>query len=125
MSPTGRIISSRINYQTNLDYNNVADKKFYSDACESGKRNLATVAVKLCSPDRYSYNNLVHKNLHSPKINGNNGNSFSKFITSSNDKKPSESVLTELIDSHYTSNSPNRKKNLTDISKSGRKDKTN
>jgi hypothetical protein len=129
-SPTGKISTSRPNLKTELDYNSAADKKFYNDACESGKKNLATISIKLSSPDRYNYNNQLKRNLASPTQNLNNGNSFSKAIIS-NEKKPSETILTELIDSHYSGNSPVRKKMANvDVSKlednkSGRKEKQN
>ena len=103
------ISSKKINNQIKSDYNSIVDKKFYNEACEIGKKNLITKSVKLSSPNRKEVGG--RNKMISPK---NEYNSFvynSKMnFTCTNDKKPSESVLTDMLDLQYSNCSPQRKK---------------
>lgn len=101
-SPTGRLLVSSLNHKVNIDYNDIAEKRFYKEACEAGKTKLLTKSIKLSSPDRYcNYNKLETKKNKCLNNYSIGLNSSSK----SNYKRPSECVLTELIDSQFSNNS--------------------
>ena len=107
-SSTGRLLTSQMKYQTDLDLNSVAEKKFYRDACETGKNKLATVSVRLSSPDRYN-------NLESSK-NKKRMNNINIINASSCLKIPSANVLTDLLDSQYSNISSTLKKKINNHS---------
>jgi hypothetical protein len=112
------ISSNQLNYQTELDLNSIVDKKFYNEACEIGKKNLSTKGSKLSSTNR-TINEVGVRNKAVVPNNDNNStflNSKMNF-TSYNFKKPSESVLVEMIDLQYSQCSPERKKICIEKSK--------
>jgi len=129
-SPSSNYSSRCHKYHTDLDFNYLADKKFYNDATNLVKRNLST--DKYTSSKKKSINygkgktNESNLNVYSGdtmqshetgmdstnkgkfRPDTNNKNAFVNSFTK--DKKQSEGVLGDLLDSHFSVNSPSRKK---------------
>ncbi len=105
------ISSNKLNYQTELDYNSIVDKKFYNEACQVGKINLSTKGSKNCSTNRTMNEVGVRNRAVVPNEENNSTLLNSKMnYTAYNFKKPSESVLIEMLDLHYSRCSPEKKK---------------
>jgi hypothetical protein len=120
-SPTkhsSKIASNNLNYHTKSDYNSIVDKKFYDEACEIMKKSISNKPSNLSSTNRTNSKAGVRNRTEGP-YNNNNSNLFSSSINFAtfNDKKPSESVISEMIDSQYSRYSPERKKFYIEKSK--------
>ena len=96
-SPSGIIAySSGNNFKVEVDFNTIAEKKFYREASDTGKKRLSTVSMKLSSPDRY--NNKLNSQGSKNNLRKSNNSLSSKIIYNNNDKRPSECILSDILD---------------------------
>lgn len=128
-SPTSNIFKSYgcHRYHTDLDFNYLANEKFFKDSVSCGKDRLSTVALRNSSPDKYNYENKYDALKSSNRYNKSMSSTvnLNNFVTKDHDKDYENQEVFEYYENNNPKNlnnlshSMNNKSNLKQLEESG------